>query len=309
MRKVIGIGETILDVLFKDNQPVAAVPGGSVFNGLVSLSRLGAHVSFIGELADDKVGAIISDFMKQNDINTEYVYWKPNQKSPLSLAFLAKNKDPEFLFYKDYTQQELYVNSPKINENDIVIFGSYYAINPAIRDKTKEILLLAKKNKAIIYYDPNFRNSHKNEALKLNPIFIENLEFADIVRGAAYDFQNMYELTDAEKIYKDKVSFYCPNFIYTAGKKPIQLRTASIYKSYQPPAINPVSTIGAGDNFNAGIIYGLLKENITLNELYDLSEEKWDRLINYAMLFSSEVCKDYSNSISRSFANQYLLKD
>ena len=118
----------------------------------------------------------------------------------------------------------------------------------------------------------------------------------------------MYELTDAEKIYKNKVSFYCPNFIYTAGKKPYST-TDFIHQSYQPPAINPVSTIGAGDNFNAGIIYGLLKENITLNELYDLSEEKWDRLINYAMLFSSEVCKDYSNYISRSFANQYLLKD
>ena len=31
MRKVIGIGETILDILFKDEQPTAAVPGGSVF--------------------------------------------------------------------------------------------------------------------------------------------------------------------------------------------------------------------------------------------------------------------------------------
>ena len=34
MRKVIGIGETILDILFKDSQPTAAVPGGSVFNGI-----------------------------------------------------------------------------------------------------------------------------------------------------------------------------------------------------------------------------------------------------------------------------------
>lgn len=37
MRKVIGIGETILDIIFKNDQPHTAVPGGSVFNGLVSL--------------------------------------------------------------------------------------------------------------------------------------------------------------------------------------------------------------------------------------------------------------------------------
>ena len=45
MRKVIGIGETILDIIFKNDQPHTAVPGGSVFNGLVSLGRLGVPVS------------------------------------------------------------------------------------------------------------------------------------------------------------------------------------------------------------------------------------------------------------------------
>ncbi len=46
MRKVIGIGETILDILFKDSQPTAAVPGGSVFNGIISLGRLGSQCNF-----------------------------------------------------------------------------------------------------------------------------------------------------------------------------------------------------------------------------------------------------------------------
>lgn len=59
MRKVIGIGETILDILFKDSQPTAAVPGGSVFNGIISLGRLGVNVTFISETGNDKVGDII----------------------------------------------------------------------------------------------------------------------------------------------------------------------------------------------------------------------------------------------------------
>ena len=40
MRKVFGIGETILDIIFRNDQPQKAVPGGSVFNGLISLGRL-----------------------------------------------------------------------------------------------------------------------------------------------------------------------------------------------------------------------------------------------------------------------------
>jgi len=28
MRKVIGIGETVLDIIFRDEQPISALPGG-----------------------------------------------------------------------------------------------------------------------------------------------------------------------------------------------------------------------------------------------------------------------------------------
>ena len=49
-RKIIGIGETIMDIIFKDGQPTAAVPGGSVFNSVISLGRLGQQVTFISEI-------------------------------------------------------------------------------------------------------------------------------------------------------------------------------------------------------------------------------------------------------------------
>ena len=49
MRKVIGIGETVLDIIFKNDQPIGAVPGGSVFNGIISLGRSGVPASFISE--------------------------------------------------------------------------------------------------------------------------------------------------------------------------------------------------------------------------------------------------------------------
>ena len=84
MRRVIGIGETILDILFKNNQPTVAVPGGSVFNGLVSLGRAGANVTFISEVGGDRVGDIILNFMKDNGISTDSVVVYPERKSPIS---------------------------------------------------------------------------------------------------------------------------------------------------------------------------------------------------------------------------------
>ena len=88
MRKVIGIGETILDIIFRGNQPSAAVPGGSVFNGIVSLGRMGIKVGFISETGNDRVGNIILQFMRENNIPTDHVNVFPDGKSPVSLAFL-----------------------------------------------------------------------------------------------------------------------------------------------------------------------------------------------------------------------------
>ncbi|EIY66179.1 hypothetical protein HMPREF1071_01537 [Bacteroides salyersiae CL02T12C01] len=302
MRKVIGIGETILDIIFEGNQPSAAVPGGSVFNGIVSLGRAGVNVSFISETGNDRVGNIILQFMRENNIPTDHVNVFPDGKSPVSLAFLNEHSDAEYIFYKDYPKQRLDVLFPEIHEDDIVIIGSYYALNPVLRDKILELLETAKEKKAIIYYDPNFRSSHKDEAIKLTSTIIENLEYADIVRGSAEDFFYMYGLNDADKIYKDKIQFYCPNFICTAGAEQISLRTKNCRKEYPIEPLKAISTIGAGDNFNAGLIYGMLKYDVRYRDLDNLDENTWDKIIRYGKDFAAEVCKSFNNSISKEFA-------
>lgn len=308
MRKVIGIGETILDIIFRGDQPTAAVPGGSIFNGIVSLGRAGIPISFISETGNDHVGSIILQFMRDNHIPTDHVNVFPDGKSPVSLAFLNNQSDAEYIFYKDYPKQRLDVVYPKLEEDDIVVIGSYYALNPVLRDKVLELLDQAREKKAIVYYDPNFRSSHKEEAIKLAPTIIENLEYANIVRGSQEDFFYMYNLREADKIYKDKIKFYCPNFLCTAGAEQISLRTKSISKEYPIPPLEAVSTIGAGDNFNAGIIYGLLKYDVRYEDLNQMDENTWDKIIRCGMDFAAEVCKSFSNSISKEFAEKLMLE-
>ena len=305
MRKVIGIGETILDVIFENNQPSAAVPGGSVFNGIVSLGRMGVDVRFVSETGNDHVGKIILRFMEENNIPTDHVNVFPDGKSPVSLAFLNEKNDAEYIFYKEYPKQRLDVIYPQINEDDIVIFGSFYALNPVLRDKMTELLELARERKAIIYYDPNFRSTHKDQAMRLMPIIIENLEYADIVRGSNEDFFYMYGMKDVDKVYKDKIKFYCPNFIYTSGDGCISLRTNHLSKEYTVAPIKTVSTIGAGDNFNAGIIFGLLKYGVRYRDLDAINEETWGKIIQCGKDCSAEVCCSLNNSVSKDFATKY----
>ena len=302
MRRVIGIGETILDILFKNNQPQAAVPGGSVFNGIVSLGRAGANVTFISEVGEDHVGKIILGFMKENGICTDNVMVYPERKSPVSLAFLNEKNDAEYSFYKDYPNLRLDIDMPKITAEDIVMFGSFYAVTPQLREKVKELLDNAREAGAIIYYDVNFRSTHAHEAIKLMPTILENFEYADIVRGSTEDFGNMFGMTDADKVYQQKVGFYCSRFICTNGSEKLCLRTKTLKKDYPVEPLQTVSTIGAGDNFNAGLVFGLLKNRIRRNDLDELNDTDWDKIIASGMSFSKEVCMSLDNYISKEFA-------
>ena len=306
MRSVLGIGETILDVIFKEEQPYKAVPGGSVFNGLVSLGRLQVPVTFISEIGEDQVGDLILRFMEQNHISTQYIDRFPDGKSPVSLAFLDANRNAKYAFYKDYPTQRLEVPFPRIEADDIFIIGSYYALNPALRPRMVEFLQYAHERKAIIYYDLNFRKAHAHEAIRLMPTVLENLEYADIVRGSDEDFLNLFGEQAGDRVYADHIQFYCDRLITTYGAKGVDLYTSRFKQHYDALAIEPQSTIGAGDNFNAGLIFGLLKEDVRLKDLADLTPDSWERIIRHGMALAGEVCQSYDNYISTDFASCYL---
>lgn len=303
MRKVIGIGETVFDIIFKDGQPIGAYPGGSAFNAVISLGRSGIPCTFIGEAGNDRVGQHVVNFLAENGVNTENVNVFPDSKSPISLAFLNDNNDAEYIFYKNHPNDKLDFVYPDIQRDDIVIFGSFYAVNPVIRPQVMALLDDARNKGAIIYYDVNFRSSHRHEVMKVTPNLIENLEYADIVRGSHEDFEVLYKITDPDRVYMAEISFYCKRFICTQGGDPVVLRAENgLKRSYPVAPAQTVSTIGAGDNFNAGFIYGMLRYGITRDQLErGLTEEQWDKLVSCAQEFSADCCQSLFNYVSKEF--------
>jgi len=306
MRKVIGIGETILDIIFRDDQPIGAVPGGSVFNGLISLGRVGVNALFISETGNDRVGQKIIRFLEDNHVDGSCVSVYPESKSPISLAFLNERNDAEYIFYKDHPHDRLDFNFPDIQPDDIVMFGSFYAVNPVIRPQMFSFLEYARTKGAILYYDVNFRASHANEVMKVTPNILENLELADVIRGSKEDFEVMFNKSDADSLYRSQISFYCKNFICTGGAEPLELRAqGDISKQYAIAETETVSTIGAGDNFNAGFVYGLVKYGITRKMLDEgVAEVLWDQVIAEAQQFSANVCQSIHNSVDLTFAEK-----
>ncbi|MCD8317355.1 MAG: carbohydrate kinase [Paraprevotella sp.] len=301
MRKVIGMGETIMDIIFHGAQPTAAVPGGSSFNSIISIGRAGIPAVFIGEPGRDEVGRRIADFLKANHVDARYLRMRDDIQSAVSLAFLDEHHDAHYMFYKQPPSTLPDFAPPEVEADDVVQFGSYYAINPHIRTQVRSFLKYARRNDAILYYDLNYRRTYKDRIRELLPSIRENFRLADLARGSADDFDVMYGLRDAETIYRTHVAPYCPLFICTQGADSIVICTPQGVHRYPVPPLQTVSTIGAGDNFNAGFIYGLMRYGIGRSALHSLSPAQCEQLTDCGRIFSANVCASIHNSIDEDF--------
>ena len=308
MRKVIGIGETVYDIVFKDGRPREAVPGGSTFNSMISLGRCGVPAVFLSEVGRDKVGSIIKEFMSSNGVDPGYVNTL-DVKTPVSLAFLDESNNASYSFYREPVAERPGFEYPDIQKDDVVLFGSFYALNPACRPMVKSFLEFARSQGAILYYDVNFRPAHLKDLGNIGDALWENLTLADVVRGSDEDFITLFGIGDAADVFTNKISSHCGNFICTYGSDP--LRVIDRYGpvgEYPVEPIDTVSTIGAGDSFNAGFIYGLIKDGITREALSaGLPTEKWDDLVAYAQSFSASCCKSSFNYITTDLASTLKL--
>ncbi|MBO4250096.1 MAG: carbohydrate kinase [Paludibacteraceae bacterium] len=295
-KRVIGIGETVLDILFKNDQPQKAVPGGSTFNSIVSLGRAGVDCAIVTEVGGDHIGDMTCRFLRENGVSDEFVCRHRDRKSHVTLAFLDENNDAQYVFYKDHATDLLDEKLPEIHAEDIVLFGSFFAINPVIRPVVGKLLREAKQAGAWLYYDINFRKSHIPDIPDVMANIEENMRLADVVRGSKEDFEYLYGLSDADAIY-EKVRPFCNRFILTDGAREIRVYEPErgvtgeglpvTGKKYPVQTIETVSTVGAGDNFNAGYIYAKLK-----------GLEKPAERVQMAQRWSQDVCRQIGNNIS-----------
>lgn len=310
MRKIVGIGETVMDIIFRNDSPSAAIPGGSTFNAMISLGRTVGRrfpespILMVTQTGDDHVGDIVTSFMESNGVIPSAVTREPDTQTHISLAFLDEDNNADYEFYKDHASARLDVekiDGVDFQRDDLVLFGSYFAINPVIREFTLNLLRAAHDAGAVLFYDINFRKSHVGDLDETLDNILENCRLSDFVRGSNEDFGYLFGTKDPETVYEKYVSELCPNFICTCGSEPVHVFTPEMHLTFPVEDIETVSTIGAGDNFNAGFIYALLSGDIGKEAAGKLSEAQWKDIVGRAEKFSLNVCRSIYNYVDEGF--------
>ncbi len=302
-RNIYAIGETVYDIVFRDGQPVSATPGGAMLNTAVSLGRLGMRVHLVSEVGSDRVGELVMAFLEKNAVLTDHVI-RFNGQTALALAFLDEHENAHYSFWKNYPLQRGEIHLPVLQADDIVLFGSFHALSREVRKNLILFLGAAREAGAIILYDPNFRPSHASDLPQVRDLLAQNLDFADVVRGSHEDFRFLFNASGPDEAYRRLGDGRNKFLVYTEGGRAVSFRSARHTFSIGVPEVEPVSTIGAGDSFNAGVIYGLARLNVLRNQLPELKIDQWKAVLEGATTFGSIVCETYENYIPESFAKK-----
>ncbi len=294
---IYGIGETIYDIIFVNSQPKQANPGGSIINSAISISRLQHEVELISLCGNDNAGQTCYKFFKSNNIKLNY-FDKIDKKTSISIAFLDQYKEANYDFYKDETAKLRY-KKINFNNNDIFFFGGFFSIKKDYKNLIDKYLNDAKNS--IIFYDPNIRLPHKNQIKDLYPFIIRNIKSANIIRATIDDFKLLWEIEKTEDI-SDKIFKINPEviLILTDGSKEIKLflKQNEILR-FSPKQIKPLSTVGAGDTFNASVIASIdnyIKKQINVNDFTTLM---WEKIIEKAIKHSNQCCLSMLNYIEK----------
>jgi fructokinase len=307
MPTVFALGETVFDIIFRNDQPVAARAGGSTLNTAVSLGRCGIPVELITETGDDEIAKIILGFLAENGVGTRYVQRYEKLTTAIALAFLDPDNNAHYSFYKQFPDERLTSDFPAVTARDVVLFGSSFAITKPIREKVVHFIRYAKEQGALILYDPNFRSAHFTEPELLRPWILENIQLSDIIRGSDEDFLNIFGVPNSGEAYRMIHENGNGMLIYTKNRMGVEFVNETMAFEVPVPSILPVSTIGAGDAFNGGVLFSLIQKNITKGSLGRMTKEDWETVINRGIRFSENVCLSYDNYVSKDLIKSSVL--
>jgi fructokinase len=298
LKRVVAFGESLLDIIY---EPTAIIPGGSVLNSAVSLARSGVSVQLMTEFATDGPGKILKQFLVKENIGLDYACIYKDGATSLAFAVLDDEAKATYNFYKSFPSKRFEITLPSFDKHSILLFGSFLALNSELNKVVQALVTKAKTSGSIVYYDPNFRKTattiDENTLARLN----FNFNHADIIRGSDEDFEAIFATSEAPEIWNHLQSTGCKLLIVTYGGRKVEVLNQFFSLQFEIPKLKVVSTIGAGDSFNAGFIASLIQ--LTEND-YDLILADINKVtvcIKSAISYASGVCMSTLNYIPVGF--------
>jgi fructokinase len=285
---LVSCGDALIDFLpatSADGRD-AFVPavGGSCLNVAVGMARLRAPAGFIGGLSTDMFGQMIAEYALASGVDLRYA---TRSERPSTLAFVRTIAgEPHYAFRDEESAARHWVyrrGSVPFAKIDAIHIGSTTLVNDNGAVETLALIEDA-RGSTTISFDPNCRpNLVRDKARYVRHMeqFVAN---ADIVRMSDFDFQFLYGSDRFGEKAKTLLDAGKSLVIVTRGTKgALAWHAAAGAVEIASPAVDIVDTIGAGDSFQAGLLFGLRTiGRIERSALASMSTDELHRALTFA---------------------------
>lgn len=222
------------------------LPGGETGSAATVLASLGVSVKLDGTHIGTEVGPMLKEFYKNKSVDLSSLKFDPNYTGLMDYVLVAElSRTPMGFFQSLYQQGIKRWNIP--NEQD-VIDCKVAAVDPFFQEESEKACeLCVKHHKPYVTIDCR-HDTYYHQHAEINVVSKECSETGE------------YKGKSKEEIYKLLTQTTDGLVIITTGEKDmIWGRRGEPAHHTKPFSVDVKSTLGAGDTFKAGCVYGLLK--------------------------------------------------
>jgi fructokinase len=272
----------------------AAVPvaGGSCLNIAVGMARLGAPTGFVGGISTDLFGRMIADHAHMSQVDLRYATRSEHQTTLAFVRHIAG--EPHYVFYDEATASRNWIyrrGSIPFDEIEAIHVGSTTLAND---NGAAQALAMIEDagGSTTISFDPNCRPNLVSHKVRYVDQMNAFAAAAKIVRMSDVDFEFLYGGSDYGERAKSLIAAGASLIVVTRGIKGAQAwhREAGLVE-VQAPAIDVVDTIGAGDSFQAALLFALRAiGRIKTSALAQMNSGELRRALSFASMCAAFTC-------------------
>lgn len=266
--KVLTIGDAMITLNPAVKGPLRYVTqferkvGGAELNFAIGCARLGLGGKWISRLGDDEFGRVIYNFARGEGVDVSGVDFVSG--CPTSLNFKEINEDGSGkTFYYRYNSPILTLTPEMIQEElfeevDLVhLTGVFLAIDPKNIEIAAKVIETAKQKKIPISFDPNIRLKlwSIDEARKA---YKEILPHVDILLTGLDEIRLISGMEEEDELVLFAREYGIRDLVIKDGANGSKLFRNGDWTRAESFRVTTVDTVGAGDGFDAGYIYGWL---------------------------------------------------
>jgi fructokinase len=293
---ILSCGDALIDfaplTAADGREALRPMVGGSCLNVAVGLARLGGPAGFVGGISVDLFGRMIAEHAVTSGVELRYATRSDHQTT---LAFVRTAAgEAQYAFYdaatasRNWTYQRGAIPFAAIEARHV---GSTTLVEARGASETAALIAEARAT-ATISFDPNCRPN----LVKDRQAYLERMSGfasgADMIRMSDVDFTYLYGDDNYAARAETLLAGGCSLVVITRGVGGAQAwhRTAGAVKA-AAPAVTVVDTIGAGDSFQAALLFALSRQGrLARDRLNAISADELRRALSFACRCAALTC-------------------